>query len=33
MKIGEPYAYSYHIKNPDDLIEKLTKALNTPIEP
>lgn len=32
MALGEPYAYSYNISDPDDLVEKLTRAVNTPIE-
>lgn len=33
MEIGEPYAYSYNIKDNDELIEKLKRAISTPIKP
>ncbi|KAJ3245656.1 hypothetical protein HDU78_008860 [Chytriomyces hyalinus] len=30
--LGEPYAYSYHYRDSDMLVEKLRKAISTPIE-
>jgi hypothetical protein len=33
MAIGEPYAYSYNVHDPGDLVEKLQRALRTPIKP
>ncbi|CAK9779458.1 hypothetical protein CC85DRAFT_294318 [Cutaneotrichosporon oleaginosum] len=33
MALGEPYAYSYNVHDPDDLVDKLLRALRTPIEP
>lgn len=33
MALGEPYAYSYNVSDPADLIDKLKRAINTPIEP
>jgi hypothetical protein len=33
MALGEPYAYSYNVHDPDDLEDKLRRALRTPIEP
>ncbi|CAK9785868.1 unnamed protein product [Cutaneotrichosporon oleaginosum] len=31
--LGTPYVYSYDGSDPQDLVEQLTKAVNTPIEP
>ncbi|BEJ16770.1 hypothetical protein CspHIS471_0601710 [Cutaneotrichosporon sp. HIS471] len=31
--LGEPYVYSYNVHDPDDLLDKLQRALRTPIEP
>ncbi|KAJ3402335.1 hypothetical protein HDU80_005175, partial [Chytriomyces hyalinus] len=30
--LGEPFAYSYHYRDSDMLVEKLRKAISTPIE-
>jgi hypothetical protein len=30
--LGEPYVYSYHYKDTEELFEKLERAKNTPID-